>query len=239
MQLSALIDPVPEADRVKKGHEPWLIAIGICTHLGCIPNGNKPTDNRGDYGGWLCPCHGSQYDVSGRVRHGPAPLNLFLPPYEFTSDTKIQDRLTPPLRPPASGATPWLACTRANSPTPSSTGSTRACPIFTMMTKEYAVFPTPRNFNYLWNFGALAMINLMIMIATGIFLAMNYTPNTAMAFDSVARIMRDVNYGWLLRYVPRHRRLDVLHRRLHPYVPRPVLRLLQGAARVAVDAGRD
>ena len=88
--LSALIDPVPEADRVKKGHEPWLIAIGICTHLGCIPNGNKPTDNRGDYGGWLCPCHGSQYDVSGRVRHGPAPLNLFLPPYEFTGDTKIK-----------------------------------------------------------------------------------------------------------------------------------------------------
>ncbi len=74
-------------------------------------------------------------------------------------------------------------------------------PVFTMLTKEYAVFPTPRNFNYFWNFGALAMINLMIMIATGIFLAMNYTPNTLMAFDSVERIMRDVNYGWLLRYV--------------------------------------
>ena len=73
-------------------------------------------------------------------------------------------------------------------------------PIFTMMQKEYGTFPTPRNFNYFWNFGALAMINLMIMIATGIFLAMHYTPHTAYAFDSVERIMRDVNYGWLLRY---------------------------------------
>jgi len=74
-------------------------------------------------------------------------------------------------------------------------------PIFTLLTKEYAVFPTPKNFNYFWNFGALAMINLAIMIATGVFLAMNYTANTTMAFDSVERIMRDVNYGWLLRYV--------------------------------------
>jgi ubiquinol-cytochrome c reductase cytochrome b subunit len=74
-------------------------------------------------------------------------------------------------------------------------------PIFTMMQKEYGTFPTPRNFNYFWNFGALAMVNLVIMIATGIFLAMNYTPHTSMAFDSVERIMRDVNFGWLLRYV--------------------------------------
>ncbi len=74
-------------------------------------------------------------------------------------------------------------------------------PIFTMMQKEYGVFPTPKNFNYFWNFGALAMVNLVIMIATGVVLAMNYTPHVSMAFDSVERIMRDVNYGWLLRYV--------------------------------------
>jgi ubiquinol-cytochrome c reductase cytochrome b/c1 subunit len=74
-------------------------------------------------------------------------------------------------------------------------------PIFTMMQKEYAVFPTPKNFNYFWNFGALAVVNLVIMIITGIFLAMNYQPNTVLAFDSVQHIMRDVNYGWLLRYV--------------------------------------
>jgi ubiquinol-cytochrome c reductase cytochrome b/c1 subunit len=74
-------------------------------------------------------------------------------------------------------------------------------PVFTMMQKEYGTFPTPRNFNYFWNFGALAMVNLLIMIATGIFLAMHYTPHVLYAFDSVERIMRDVNYGWLLRYV--------------------------------------
>src|SRR6202521_542497 len=74
-------------------------------------------------------------------------------------------------------------------------------PIFTMLQKEYAVFPTPKNFNYLWNFGALAMVNLVIMIITGIFLAMNYQPNTELAFGSIQHIMRDVNYGWLLRYV--------------------------------------
>jgi ubiquinol-cytochrome c reductase cytochrome b/c1 subunit len=73
-------------------------------------------------------------------------------------------------------------------------------PIFTMMQKEYGVFPTPKNFNYFWNFGALAMVQLMVMIATGVFLAMNYTPHVTMAFDSVEHIMRDVNYGWLLRY---------------------------------------
>ena len=74
-------------------------------------------------------------------------------------------------------------------------------PIITLMTKEYGNFPTPKNFNYFWNFGALATINLLVMIATGIFLAMNYDPNVDHAFTSVERIMRDVNYGWLLRYV--------------------------------------
>jgi ubiquinol-cytochrome c reductase cytochrome b/c1 subunit len=74
-------------------------------------------------------------------------------------------------------------------------------PIITMMQKEYGVFPTPRNFNYFWNFGAIAVVTLVIMIVTGIFLAMNYQPNTGLAFDSVQHIMRDVNYGWLIRYV--------------------------------------
>ena len=74
-------------------------------------------------------------------------------------------------------------------------------PIFTMMDKEYGKFPTPKNFNYFWNFGAIAMVMLGIMILSGIFLAMSYTPHTAHAFDSVERIMRDVNYGWLMRYI--------------------------------------
>jgi ubiquinol-cytochrome c reductase cytochrome b subunit len=74
-------------------------------------------------------------------------------------------------------------------------------PVFSMMQKEYGVFPTPRNFNYLWSFGAIAMVMLITMILTGVFLAMSYTPSTLLAFDSVERIMRDVNYGWLLRYM--------------------------------------
>ncbi len=88
--LNQLIDPQSDADRVKAGKEKWLVLIGICTHLGCVPLGNKPSDPRGDWGGWFCPCHGSQYDTSGRVRHGPAPANLGLPPYAFMGDTKIK-----------------------------------------------------------------------------------------------------------------------------------------------------
>ena len=88
--LSRLPDPQPDTERVKAGHDEWLVVIGICTHLGCIPLGNKPTDPRGAYGGWFCSCHGSQFDTSGRIRQGPAPKNLALPPYEFVTDTRIK-----------------------------------------------------------------------------------------------------------------------------------------------------
>jgi len=74
-------------------------------------------------------------------------------------------------------------------------------PVITLMQKEYGSFPTPKNFNYFWNFGALAMVNLVVMFITGIVLAMHYTPHVNYAFDSVERIMRDVNYGWLIRYI--------------------------------------
>ena len=90
VKLTDLIEPQADSARVKSGHDQWIILIGICTHLGCIPLGNKPSDPRGEWGGWFCPCHGSQYDTSGRVRHGPAPLNLYVPPYAFESDTKIK-----------------------------------------------------------------------------------------------------------------------------------------------------
>ena len=82
--------PATDANRTKPGKENWLIAIGICTHLGCIPKGQAPTDDRGLYGGWFCPCHGSMYDTAGRIRQGPAPRNLDIPPYAFTTDTKIK-----------------------------------------------------------------------------------------------------------------------------------------------------
>jgi ubiquinol-cytochrome c reductase iron-sulfur subunit len=88
--LNQLIDPQADSARVKPGHDQWLVVVGICTHLGCVPIGNKPSEQRGEWGGWFCPCHGSQYDTSGRVRHGPAPANLAVPPYAFDSDTKIK-----------------------------------------------------------------------------------------------------------------------------------------------------
>lgn len=82
--------PATDDNITLAGHENWLIVIGICTHLGCIPQGQKPSENRGDYGGWFCPCHGSHYDTAGRIRRGPAARNLELPIYTFTSDTSIQ-----------------------------------------------------------------------------------------------------------------------------------------------------
>ncbi|MCB1510419.1 MAG: ubiquinol-cytochrome c reductase iron-sulfur subunit [Hyphomicrobiaceae bacterium] len=88
--LADLPDPQTDQQRTKKGHENWLVTVGICTHLGCIPKGQSLGDAKGDYGGWFCPCHGSHYDTAGRIRKGPAPRNLEVPPYEFVSATKIK-----------------------------------------------------------------------------------------------------------------------------------------------------
>lgn len=88
VNTAELRDPAGDDTRVKKPE--WLILIGVCTHLGCIPLGQKPADPRGDFGGWFCPCHGSHYDTSGRIRKGPAPLNLHVPEYAFLSDTTVK-----------------------------------------------------------------------------------------------------------------------------------------------------
>ncbi len=82
--------PATDNNRAAEDKEPWLVMIGICTHLGCIPGGQKVGDYKGLWGGWFCSCHGSQYDTAGRVRKGPAPQNLAIPPYKFLSDTKIK-----------------------------------------------------------------------------------------------------------------------------------------------------
>ena len=90
VDVATLRDPQTDAQRTKAGHEPILVVFGNCTHLGCIPLGTAPGEPKGDYDGWFCPCHGSHYDSSGRIRKGPAPLNLPVPPYAFTADTKIR-----------------------------------------------------------------------------------------------------------------------------------------------------
>jgi ubiquinol-cytochrome c reductase iron-sulfur subunit len=85
VNLASLPDPQPDSARVKAGKAQWQVLVGICTHLGCIPLAHQ-----GEFDGYFCPCHGSQYDSSGRIRKGPAPANLPVPPYEFLSDTKIR-----------------------------------------------------------------------------------------------------------------------------------------------------
>ena len=85
---SDLKDPQDDADRVQK--DEWLILVGVCTHLGCVPLGQKVSDMKGEYDGWYCPCHGSHYDTSGRIRKGPAPKNLDVPPYTFLNDTTVK-----------------------------------------------------------------------------------------------------------------------------------------------------
>jgi ubiquinol-cytochrome c reductase iron-sulfur subunit len=85
VNVANLPDPQPDQARVKQGHDQWQVLIGICTHNACIPIAHQ-----GPYDGYFCPCHGSVYDTSGRIRQGPAPQNLHIPPYEFVSDTRIK-----------------------------------------------------------------------------------------------------------------------------------------------------
>ncbi len=89
VSLADLRDPQTLAERTKPGKENWLITLGVCTHLGCIPLGTADGENRGPFGGYFCPCHGSAYDTAARIRTGPAPTNLVVPDYAFTSDTVV------------------------------------------------------------------------------------------------------------------------------------------------------
>ncbi len=88
VNVASLPDPETYAERTKKPE--WLVIVGVCTHLGCIPLGQKSGEMRGSFNGWFCPCHGSAYDTAGRIRQGPAPANLPVPPYEFTDDKTIK-----------------------------------------------------------------------------------------------------------------------------------------------------
>jgi ubiquinol-cytochrome c reductase iron-sulfur subunit len=88
--LSSLRDPETLGQRTKPGKQNWLITLGVCTHLGCVPLGISSEENRGPYGGYFCPCHGSAYDTAARIRQGPAPKNLMVPDYKFTGPTTVQ-----------------------------------------------------------------------------------------------------------------------------------------------------
>ncbi len=88
VELSQLKDPQADVERVINPQ--FLVMVGVCTHLGCVPLGQKTGEIRGEYDGWFCPCHGSHYDSSGRIRKGPAPLNLEIPPYQFASNSLIK-----------------------------------------------------------------------------------------------------------------------------------------------------
>lgn len=88
VDVAQLRDPQTDEERTQKPE--WLVMIGVCTHLGCIPKGQRPGEPKGEYGGWFCPCHGSHYDTSGRIRKGPAPENLWIPPYEFLDDSTVK-----------------------------------------------------------------------------------------------------------------------------------------------------
>ena len=90
VDAASLRDPQTLAERTKEGHLDMLVTMGVCTHLGCVPLGAAEGENRGEFGGYFCPCHGSHYDTAARIRKGPAPTNLVVPDYEFTSDTVIR-----------------------------------------------------------------------------------------------------------------------------------------------------
>ena len=90
VSVGELRDPQTLAERTRDGKANWLVTMGICTHLGCIPLGTSPGENKGEYGGYFCPCHGSHYDTAARIRKGPAPKNLEVPEYSFMTDTRIK-----------------------------------------------------------------------------------------------------------------------------------------------------
>ena len=202
--LSELRDPQTDNSRVtdtaKKVRPEWLIMIGVCTHLGCVPLGNKPGDPQGPVRRLVLPL------PRLGLRHvGPHPQGSGA---EEPGDSglPVHVRHSRPHRLIASRIAQELAMASSHGTPPVFNNKVIAwidhrLPIFSYIEKEYHTFPTPRNFNYFWNFGAIATVMLVLMIATGVVLATNYTPHVTMAFDSVERIMRDVPSGWLMRYL--------------------------------------
>ena len=215
--LSDLRDPQTLAERTKPGKANWLITLGVCTHLGCVPLGIGEGENQGPFGGYFCPCHGSMYDTAARIRQGPAPKNLEVPDYKFTVADDRPDR--------REGVERQMSFSWAKPYEPKH-------PLMRWIDERLPLprlvygaigggYPVPRNLNYWWNFGVLAGIFLTIQIVTGIVLAMHYY-----AIDR-----RRVQLGQPADHARRQRGLAaalraherrelLLHRHLHPHLPR-------------------
>ena len=209
---------------VKKGHDEWLVIVGICTHLGCVPLGHQ-----GEYDGWFCPCHGS------RLRHlRPHPAG---PGAEEPRGSALRvPRPTPRSGSAERGVDGGHSTYQPQSRFMQLVGS--RLPIGGLVHSSFVAYPTPRNLNYWWTFGAILTFMLVAQIVTGVVLAMHYTPTSkdGVRFGRAHHARRELRLAAPLP--ARQRRVDVLPRRLHPHVPRPLLRLLQGAARGALDPRR-
>ena len=182
--------PATDENRAATGKEAWFVMIQICTHLGCVPLGQE-----GEYGGWFCPCHGSVYDTAGRIRQGPAPENMAIPGLRIHFRYHAAHRLN------GAETRRWPGIRPTNRRIAVAKWLESRLPVLGLVHSSFVVYPTPRNLNYWWTFGAILTFMLAAQIVTGIVLAMHYVPADALAFNSVENIMRDVNYGWLLRYL--------------------------------------
>jgi ubiquinol-cytochrome c reductase iron-sulfur subunit len=180
--------PATDENRTLDAAEEWLVQIGVCTHLGCVPIG----DGAGDYGGWFCPCHGSHYDAAGRIRKGPAPENL---PFRWrNSSTKPRSSSAKEGTDVRNSARPLRTEDRFREMALTAASHRRAA-------YDTIMIPTPKNLNWMWIWGIVLTFTLVLQIVTGIALVMHYTPHVDMAFASVEHIMRNVNGGWALRYM--------------------------------------
>ena len=157
--IASLPDPQSDQARVKEGHDQWLVVIGICTHLGCIPIAHE-----GNYDGFFCPCHGSQYDSSGRIRQGPAPANLRCrptPSFPIPKSRSAKSRTSGTSSPIWTFRVVFLRIASMSGPSdfqptnPALQWIERRLPIMGLMHSSFVAYPTPRNLNYWWTFGAI------------------------------------------------------------------------------------
>ena len=193
--VASLRDPQTLDQRTKPGHKNWLITMGVCTHLGCVPLGTGQGEPKGEFGGYFCPCHGQP--IRHRRAHPQRPRAQ--EPCKCQTMNSIRHSREDRLR-NQTMSFPWAKQYKPNHPFMVWMDEKLPLPRF-VYNSVGAGYSVPRNLNYFWNFGVLAGFCLVMQIVTGIVLAMHYAANADIAFDSTEHIMRDVNWGWLLRYM--------------------------------------